>query len=234
MQKRLAILVAFVMAISFGAATAEETVINTNNTNNNTVNSTNTNTNINQSTSTSDSTVRSIQSGETTSRVISPPPTAVAPSMMSGGNNDLCTTGVAGAVQTQILGISAGATVRDLNCERLKLSKTLFDMGMKVAAVSTLCQDERVFQAMEMAGTPCPFMGDIGPEAQAAWSAMPALRPDYKEWQIRKDYIERVQRAVENGDDPTKVTPKEPGIINNASDFFKGLGVGAILLLLLL
>ena len=57
--------------------------------------------------------------------------------MMSGGGNDLCATGTSGAVQTQIFGVSAGGAVRDINCERLKLSKTLYDMGMKVAAVAT-------------------------------------------------------------------------------------------------
>jgi|TARA_R110002096_G_scaffold664_3_gene3915 hypothetical protein len=77
--------------------------------------------------------------------------------------------GVAGAVQTQILGISAGTTSRDLNCERLKNAKTLYDMGMKVAAVSVLCQDLRVFDAMLMAGTPCPYNGIIGSDAKVAW-----------------------------------------------------------------
>ncbi len=114
-----------------------------------TSNNTNTNTNINSSTSSStsaqtiDSTNRNDNNNrnDTTMRIEQPPPTAVAPAMMSGGNSDLCTTGISGAVQTQILGISGGGTVRDMNCERLKLSKTLYDMGMKVAAVSTLCQD---------------------------------------------------------------------------------------------
>ena len=76
--------------------------------------------------------------------VKSPPASAISPSF-NILNNDLCTVGISGAVQTQILGLSGGSSVRDLNCERLKLSKTLYDMGMKVAAVATLCQDERVF-----------------------------------------------------------------------------------------
>lgn len=88
---------------------------------------------------------------------------------MMSYSQDLCTTGMSGAVQTQILGISAGKMVRDKNCEALKLSKTLYDMGMRVAAVSLLCQDERVFDAMKMAGTPCPYQGKIGKEAAAAW-----------------------------------------------------------------
>lgn len=106
---------------------------------------------------------------DSTSKILSPPPSAISPSI-NGSNSDLCTTGVSASVQTQILGFSGGGTVTDLNCERLKLSKTLYDMGMKVAAVSTLCQDQRVFDAMMMAGTPCPIDGKIGDEAKEAWS----------------------------------------------------------------
>ena len=113
---------------------------------------------------------RNINDSNITQKVIQPPPTAIAPAMMSGGNNDLCTTGTSGAVQTQILGISSGGTVRDMNCERLKNAKTLYDMGMKVAAVSTMCQDRRVFDAMWNAGTPCPYEGMIGEAARVAWN----------------------------------------------------------------
>ena len=76
------------------------------------------------------------------------------------------------AVQTQILGVSTGEMVRDENCERLKISKTLYDMGMKVAAVSVLCQDRRVYDVMEMAGTPCPFLGKIGDQATDEWKIL--------------------------------------------------------------
>lgn len=125
-----------------------------------------------------DSTVKSTSDSVTTLR--SPPPSAISPTI-NNANTDLCTVGVAGAVQTQILGISAGATIRDMNCERLKLSKTLFDMGMKVAAVSTLCQDRRVFDAMMMAGTPCPYDGAIGAEAKKQWKNNEAEQPNRKE-----------------------------------------------------
>ena len=148
-----------------------------------------TNRNINTNSNTVDATNRNIQSGEMTNRNINsttmevkqPPPTAIAPAMMSGGNNDLCTTGTSGAVQTQILGVSSGGTVRDLNCERLKNAKTLYDMGMKVAAVATLCQDRRVFDAMWHAGTPCPYEGQIGEQARAAWTANPDRVPKPEE-----------------------------------------------------
>jgi hypothetical protein len=92
-------------------------------------------------------------------------------------NSDLCAVGVSGAAQTQILGIAIGSTFVDKNCERLKLSKTLFDMGMKVAAVATLCQDERVFTAMMNAGTPCPVDGKIGQEARDIWESDPKRQP---------------------------------------------------------
>jgi hypothetical protein len=124
--------------------------------------------------STTNSTSRSYS--ESTTTVKSPPPTAVAPAITSI-NNDLCTVGASGAVQTQILGMSFGATTRDMNCERIKLSKNLYDMGMKVAAVSLMCQDERVFSAMMNAGTPCPVDGKIGEEAKAIWDRNPKRQP---------------------------------------------------------
>jgi hypothetical protein len=119
-----------------------------------------------------DSTSRSYSetSSNSTTTVKSPPPTAVAPAITTI-NNDVCATAASGAVQTQILGISMGGTTRDMNCERIKLSKNLYDMGMKVAAVATLCQDDRVFQAMLDAGTPCPVQGKIGENAKEIWKA---------------------------------------------------------------
>ena len=129
--------------------------------------------------STTKSTVHT--TGDITTTVKSPPPSAISPSLSGGNGNDQCIVGVSGAVQTQILGISMGSTVRDMNCERLKNSKTLFDMGMKVAAVSVLCQDVRVFDAMMMAGTPCPYHGIIGTDARIAWQNDELNRPKTEE-----------------------------------------------------
>ena len=100
--------------------------------------------------------------------VTAPPPSAIAPTVNAGGL-DTCTTAVSGSVQTQIVGIAGGSHIRDLNCERLKKSKTLYNMGMKVAAIALLCQDVEIFLAMDMAGTPCPFDGEIGEAAQKKW-----------------------------------------------------------------
>ena len=168
-------------------STANNTNLSTNNNNNvntstssstvnteniNVNNNTNTSQNVNTSTSTSNATQK------VTQRIKTAPPSAVAPSIMSY-SQDLCTTGASAAVQTQIFGISSGRSVRDENCERLKNSKALYDMGMKVAAVALLCQDEKVFRAMEQSGSPCPYKGKIGAEAQKAWDENPEDRPDW-------------------------------------------------------
>ena len=120
------------------------------------------------------------------------PPTANAPSIVVN-NSDVCKSAFSAGVQTQILGIASGITITDENCERMKLSRSLFGMGMKVAAVSTLCQDARVFDAMIMAGTPCPYKGKIGEDAKKAWEENPEdipsgslLMADLKKNKVKK------------------------------------------------
>ena len=103
-------------------------------------------------------------------------PTASAPSVVVN-NSDICKTAASTAVQTQILGVATGITITDENCERIKLSRSLYSMGMKVAAVSTLCADPRVFDAMHMAGTYCPYMGAIGEDAREGWTENPDMVP---------------------------------------------------------
>ena len=139
-------------------------------------NSVSTSTSNSYSNSLSNSNSNSNSTSNSTTKVITPPPTAIAPAITSI-NNDLCTVGASGAVQTQILGLSFGATTTDKNCERLKLASRLYDMGMKVAAVSALCQDRRVFDAMLNAGTPCPVDGKIGADAKAIWEDNPDRQP---------------------------------------------------------
>lgn len=119
------------------------------------------------------------------------PSTAVSPSVIIN-NNDVCRTGISGAAQTAWFGLSMGKTIEDKNCERLKLARSLYGMGMKVASVSLLCQDTRVFQAMEMAGTPCPIDGKIGQAARVIWDKEPYRRPDYQEWREKRENKEKV------------------------------------------
>lgn len=151
---------------------------NNNNATTATTNNTNTSSNINQNVQSGEMTNNNNNNSTITQKIVQPPPTAIAPPMMSVGT-DLCVTGVSAATQTQIFGLSIGSTMRDANCERLKLSKTLYDMGMKVAAVATMCQDRRVFDAMLQAGTPCPYEGLIGEQAKLAWTSNPDKIPTF-------------------------------------------------------
>ena len=128
------------------------------------------------------------------------PPTANSPSVVVN-NSDVCKTAVAGAVQTQILGISSGITVTDENCERIKLARSLYASGMKVASVSILCQDERVWDSMAMAGTPCPYMGSIGADAETGWKENMDMIPEgsmvYAKWNDEINQI-KVKEGVES------------------------------------
>ena len=120
------------------------------------------------------------------------PGTASAPNIIIN-NQDVCKTGISGAAQSAWFGISMGKTIEDKNCERLKLARSLYGMGMKVASVSLLCQDTRVFKAMEMAGTPCPIDGKIGQAAKVLWDKEPYRRPDYQEWRERRENKDKVK-----------------------------------------
>ena len=138
----------------------------------------------------------STTTNSTTSNIRSAPPSAGAPSYNSM-TQDVCAVGASMGVQTFGLGVSGGKHFIDKNCERLKLARILNDFGMKVAAVAILCQDERVFESMIQAGTPCPIDGRIGKEAMKLWEKYDFERPDYKA------YIQRMKKRK-------KVEPKLP------------------------
>jgi len=122
-------------------------------------------------------------------------PSASAPGI-SAMSQDLCTVGVGIGIQKPLIGGSIGITKRDLNCERMKLAKLLFDFNMKVSAVAILCQDSRVFQSMIHAGTPCPFLGKIGDEALDEWKKYEQERPDFEEYTKTLRYMERVDNQI--------------------------------------
>ena len=119
-------------------------------------------------------------------------PTANAPSVVVN-NSDICKTAASMGIQTQILGIANGITIVDENCERIKLSRSLYAMGMKVASVSLLCSDARVFDAMWQAGTYCPFQSSIGDEAKKGWEDNPHLVPEgsliFEDKEIKREEI---------------------------------------------
>ena len=131
----------------------------------------------------------------TNSDIKSSPPSASAPSYNSM-TQDVCAVGVSAGIQTFGVGVSGGKHVIDKNCERLKLARILNDFGMKVAAVAILCQDERVFESMIQAGTPCPIDGKIGKEAKALWSKYDHERPDYDIYIKRMKNREKKEKEI--------------------------------------
>ena len=147
-----------------------------------------------------------------TSNIKSAPPTSNAPSYNSM-TQDVCALGVSAGIQTFGIGVSGGKHVIDKNCERLKLARILNDFGMKVAAVAILCQDERVFESMIQAGTPCPIDGKIGSEAMGLWKLYDFERPDYKKYVSRMKKREKVNPVVTLPSDKStdnKVNWKDP------------------------
>jgi len=175
------------------------------------------------------------------------PPTANSPSVVVN-NSDICKSAYSGAVQTQVLGISTGVTVRDLNCEMIKLSRSLYGMGMKVAAVSTLCADHRIFDAMWMSATYCPFMGAIGEDAKSGWESNRHLVPAGSKVFLSKAEAEKKQEEFTKEvlrleqEEQKKIEEEKQALINELNqgvhkernDQIKGITLSGLALLLLL
>ena len=138
------------------------------------------------------------------SNIRSAPPTASAPSVNTM-TQDVCAVGISAGIQTFGIGVSGGKHVIDKNCERLKLARILNDFGMKVAAVAILCQDERVFESMIQAGTPCPIDGKIGKDALALWKKYDHERPDYKTYVKRMKNREKIDYRLEKEANKNKI-----------------------------
>jgi hypothetical protein len=135
-------------------------------------------------------------SSTTNSNIKSAPPSSNAPSYNSM-TQDVCAVGASVGIQTFGVGLSGGKHFIDKNCERLKLARILNDFGMKVAAVAILCQDERVFESMIQAGTPCPIDGKIGKDALALWTKYDFERPDYKKYISKMEKREEIEPKPE-------------------------------------
>ena len=138
----------------------------------------------------------STTSSTTNSTIKSSPPSASAPSY-NAMTQDVCAVGASAGIQTFGVGISGGKHFIDKNCERLKLARILNDFGMKVAAVAILCQDERVFESMIQAGTPCPIDCKIGKEAMKLWTKYDHERPDYDIYVKRMKEREKIKKEIE-------------------------------------
>lgn len=168
------------MSVSVLADNAQEGSLNTFHGNNSTTNSNNI---------TTDTSTSNTYNGAGSSSEI-PVGSAISPSYMSNGQ-DTCLKGEGGSLQTVGVGISSGAYEVDPNCDRRRDAKLLSDLGMKVAAVSRMCESLEVWKAMLMSGTPCPILQNsrlvAGKRAYLALKMQPEIYiPDYnrktKEW----------------------------------------------------
>ena len=167
---------------------------------------TTTNNNTYQSGSSNDttSTTTNNTTNSTSNKSNVPPPSANSPSY-SSMSQDVCSMGISGSVSTSFVGVSGGKHFVDENCERIKLAKVTKDFGMSVAAVSILCQDERVFRAMMISNTPCPAPGGLlGDDAIKFWETYPKLRPDYETYIKNEEYMAsiRIEKMCEDCNDP--------------------------------
>ena len=128
-------------------------------------------------------------------------PTANAPSVVVN-NSDICKVATSGAIQTNILGIATGVVVDDELCQLLKLSRQLYASGLKVASISLLATDPRVFDSLVMAGTPPPYMGSIGSEALEKWKSNPDMIPEGST--VFKDDVLKINVNEDVNDDEFK------------------------------
>jgi hypothetical protein len=130
------------------------------------------------------------------------PATANAPTVLNS-NSDICKIGIGGSVQNNILGVATGYVITDEFCERVRTSRALYSYGMKVAAVSLLCQDHRVWTSMKNAGTPCPVDGLIGAEAAAYWEEFPEKIPEGSPY--RDDYLQVKKEETKEFSDASQI-----------------------------
>lgn len=130
------------------------------------------------------------------------PATANAPTVLNS-NSDICKIGIGGSVQNNILGVATGYVITDEFCERVRTSRALYSYGMKVAAVSLLCQDHRVWTSMKNAGTPCPVNGLIGAEAASYWEEFPEKIPEGSPY--RDDYLQVKKEETKEFSDASSI-----------------------------
>ena len=96
---------------------------------------------------------------------------ATAPAMSVYGQ-DSCVIPLSIGMTVIGFSTSMGTYYHDMECERRKKAKLLNGLGMKVAAISLMCQDKTVWKSMMDAGTPCPIDGLIGEQAKQRWDEL--------------------------------------------------------------
>ena len=126
--------------------------------------------------------------------------TAVSPSnapSMSVYGQKSCVTPVSLGASTIVFAFSAGKYFIDEECQRRQTAQLLSQvMGMKVAGISLLCDDPKVFEAMLRSGTPCPVLHNgkslIGEEAMKV--ILESRKEENSEIELYRKYKESLRR----------------------------------------
>ena len=174
LRLKQAIYILIIMVVLLGIESAVSDVTSTGDTTNSQSNSTGSNTLIDtyessttyQSGSSSNSTTNNETNNSTNTKTAVNP--SNAPSMSVYGQ-DSCVIPLAAGITVIGFSGSFGSYMVDEECERRKSVAVMAKLGMKVAAIALMCQDEKVWKAMMDAGTPCPIDGLIGEKAKARW-----------------------------------------------------------------
>lgn len=100
-------------------------------------------------------------------------------------SNDTCMGSTSASANAAGFGVSFGSTWTDDHCKRLKMSRELWNKGMKAASLAIDCMDPGARSALEMTGTKCPQSmtaeerkAAYGPQSSVVGAApSPALSP---------------------------------------------------------
>ena len=71
-------------------------------------------------------------------------------------SNDTCMGSSSGSANGPGFGVSFGTTWSDDHCKRLKMSRELWNKGMKAASLAMDCMDPAARVALEITGSKCP------------------------------------------------------------------------------
>ena len=69
---------------------------------------------------------------------------------------DTCMGSTSGAVSSALIGVAMGSTYVDKNCQTLKNTRELWNMGQRAAAMARMCMDDLNRESLELTGYECP------------------------------------------------------------------------------
>lgn len=93
-------------------------------------------------------------------------PSIAAPPLAS--SNDTCMGSASGGLAVAGFGITGAGTYVDEHCKRIKMSRELWNKGMKAASLAMDCMDRDAREALELTGFVCPQTARAQKQAEEA------------------------------------------------------------------